>query len=124
MSEKGYIQYIILIIIVLAIAFLSQQPYFREYGKSLFSKGIEAVQGYMAKGANWVNSNVYPKIGGEVSQKTAIITNEINQQKQNTAQNISDKIKNSFSGAVDSVLHTSSTQASSQNCQSVPAPAK
>lgn len=122
MSEKGFVQYIAIIAVILAVVFLSQQPYFRGIGRDMFSKGSSAVQGYLAKGSNWAKDIALPKISGEVAQKQAMVANGIDQQKEKVSESVGTKIKNYVSGVVDSVLGKSNSNFSAQNCPPVQCP--
>ena len=85
---KGFVKNIIIIIVLLVLVFLSQQPYFSEIGKKLFFQAEGQVKTY------W--NNVYPGVSGEVEQKSTFIQQEINKQKNNIMQNTWEKIKNYF----------------------------
>lgn len=119
--KKGIIKYIVIIIVILVIVFLSQQPNLKEFGKNLFSFSQEynKTEGYWAKGANWVKDNIFSKIGGEVQKRGDMAKEELTSQKEKVSESIGEKIKNYFSGIVDSVFHpgenTSPTE-SSKNC--------
>lgn len=111
MREKGFIQYITIIIIILVIVFLSQQPYFRGYGKNI-SREVEALVGsYWLKTAEWTKINIYPKIGGEVAKRGEALKEEvaekITEQKNNFVKNIWNKFKNYFANIF---LKTTGTQ--------------
>jgi hypothetical protein len=115
MKQEGFIKYIVIIIVILIVAFLSQQSYFKGYGKSFSETASGTFMGYWAKGSDWVRANIYPKIGFEVEKRGEIITNEVNQQKEKISESVGEKIKNYFSGIVDSVFHPSSTSSSSSS---------
>ena len=94
MNEKGFIKNIVVIIILLTVVFLSQQSYFREYGKNLYSQIKPQTEAYWSKTAYWFKTNIYPRVSGEVESKSAIVQQEINKQKDNIMQNVWGKIKN------------------------------
>lgn len=75
--ERGFVKNIVIIIIILIVVFLSQQPYFRGYGKDIYNKAESQVALYWSK-------------AGET------VTNEINKGKNKVAQNIWEEIKNYF----------------------------
>lgn len=114
-KEQGFIKYIIIIIVILLVVFLSQQAYSREAGKGLISAATNQAQAYLSKGSNWVMSNVYPKIGGEVQKREDQIKTETDQTKKNVSENVGKKIKNYFSGVANSILGKSNN-----NCQTGP----
>jgi hypothetical protein len=114
------IKYFFIIVAILVIVFLSQQDYSREFGKSLAIKASESISGYWAKGASWAADNVYSKASEEVQNRGEVIKNEINLEKEKVSENISEKIKNYFSGVVDSVIHPTAAKEeniNTQNCQ-------
>ncbi len=108
MNEKGFIQYIVIIIIILAVVFLSQQPYFMGIGKKLYDQS-----------AAWVKANIYPRISSEVIKRGEAIKSEANQEKEKISESLGEKIKNYFSGVVDSVFNpgkNNNSQNSSPQC--------
>jgi len=96
MNEKGFIKNIVIVIALLTVVFLSQQPYFRENGKKLYTQAKVQVGVYWAKTANWFSDNIYPRVSGEVEQKTAIVQEEITKQKNNFMENVWENIKKYF----------------------------
>jgi len=98
--ENGFINYIAGIIIVLVIAFLSQQPYFRGFGANIYNQAEMQIEALLAKGQEWVATNVSPKveskINGEVAKAGEQAKTEIEKQKNNLMQNAWDNIKNYF----------------------------
>ncbi len=120
MDRKNLIKYSVIIIILLLIAFFSQQTYSWRNEKVFISDATNKATAYLATGSNWVMSKIYPKVSGEVQKRGDIIKNEINQEKNNISENILDKTKNYFSGVANSVLHPGT----SQNCQPVQTPTK
>jgi len=113
--DKRIILGIIAIIVVLVVAFLSQQAYLKGTGNTLISGAADQAGAYLSKGSDWVKSNVASKIGGEVTKRGEAIKNEINQEKQKVSENILDKTKNYFTGITDSILHPGTPQ----NCPAV-----
>jgi len=116
--DKKIIFSIIAIIIVLAVVFLSQQAYTREFGKNIVAGAANQASAYLSKGSNWVVSTIYPKISGEVQKREGIIGNEVNQEKQNVSENIGQKVSNYFSGITNSILHPGTPQ----NCAPTTSP--
>ena len=104
-QEKGFIKYIVIIAVILVLVFLSQQAYTKATGKTLISAAMDQVGSYTTKGSNWIMSNIYPKITGEVQKRGEIIQNEVNQEKEKVSENIGKKIQNYFSGVTNSILH-------------------
>ena len=116
MDTKPFIKYIVIIIIILLVAFLSQKAYFWGNEKTFVSEATNQVSAYLAKGSNWVTSKIYPKVTGEVQNRGAIIKTEINQEKEKVSENIGEKISNYFSGVANSVVHPGTPQ----NCSATP----
>ncbi len=94
MYERGFIKNIVVIVIILTVVFLSQQLYFREYGKTLYSQIKPQTEAYWLKTVDWLENNIYSRVSGEVESKSTIIQQEINKQKNNIMQNVWGKIKN------------------------------
>ncbi len=114
--EKRTIFYIVAIIIVLIILFLSQQAFSRNALSGFFSPQKDIVNGvisqtadraaaYLSKGSEWVASSVFEKLGGEVAERGEAIKNGIEEQKNNISENILDKTKNYFSGIANSIVN-------------------
>lgn len=110
--DKRIIFCIIAIIIVLAIAFLSQKAYLKSTENTFVSGIADQAASYLAKGANWALSNTYSKISGEVTKRGEAIQNEVNKEKEKISGNILDTTKNYFSGIVNSIVNPGS----SNNC--------
>ncbi len=116
-TQNGSIKkYILIIIFILAVAFLSQQIFFREAGKT-FVSGASRVGTYLSKGSDWALSAIYPKISGEVQSRGDAIKTEVIQEKNKISENILTKAKNYFSGIADSILHPGENN----NCPAQPA---
>lgn len=118
--QKRFIAYIIAMIAVLVVVFLSQQQYFREKGESLMSNISDTAGAYLSKGSSWasgwVTSNIYSRIGGEAQNRGDLIQNKVEQTSGNiseSSKNTTEKIQNYFSGISDSVLHPEENN----NCQ-------
>lgn len=114
MNEKGFIQYIAIIIIILIIVFLSQQAYFKEIGKKLYDQSAVQIGGYWQKAGAWVGANIYPKLSSEVTERGETIKKEVGAEKQKISESVGEKIKNYFSGIVDSVFNPGKNN--SANC--------
>lgn len=95
-KENGFIKNIVIIIVILVIVFLSQQPNFMEYGKNAFNWVGSQVGFYWSKLSNWAATSIYPKVVGEATKRGEAIKEGINNEKNNLAQNVWEKIKNYF----------------------------
>jgi len=110
--------YIIAIIFILVVAFLSQQPYFVGKGQNIVSDVQNQAQAQMAKASEWINESVFKKTvnsvqsGGETIQNQA--TEKIIEEKNKISDNVGKKVETYFSGVKNSVLNQPNN-----NCQSV-----
>jgi hypothetical protein len=98
-EEKGKkypILNILAVIAILTAAFLSQEPYFKENGKKFYSQINGQITDYWKKAEKWLKTNIYPKVISEAEKRGGEITKEINNQKNNIAQIIWEKLKNYF----------------------------
>jgi hypothetical protein len=111
--EKSFTIYTVIIIFILLVVFSSQQAYSRGVGKNLISAAANQAGAYLSKGADWVMSNVYPKITGEVQKRGDMIKTEVKQEKEKVSENILTKVGNYFSGVANNVLHPDQNN----NCQ-------
>ena len=111
-GEKNNINkyyYIGIIIIILTVVFLSQQGYFNDIGKNLFSNASAAISGYWAKGSNWVTDKAYPQITDQVQKRGEVIKNEVNLEKENISENVLGKVGDYFSGIKNSIINPGKT---------------
>ncbi len=97
-SGAGFIQILVINVIILAIllatVFLSQQAYFAPYGKTLYVKGVGQFNVYWLKLNYWADTNLYPRLSGEAGKGGQLITQEITKQKNSIAQSVWENIKN------------------------------
>ncbi len=95
---RGIIKYIIFILIILAIIFLSQQPYFQEKGKIMYQK----VAGWGSVVKNWCQDffqkNIFSRISSEIEKRQEIAKQELENQSKEIGQNIWQRIENYFLG--------------------------
>lgn len=118
MNEKGFIQYIVIIGIILAVAFLSQGGSllgFLGQGKTFtfVNDAMSQAQAYLAKGSNWVADKVFPGISSEVQKRGEMVREGVEKEKEKITESATEKIKNYFSGITESVLHPGTPQ----NCE-------
>ena len=122
MKERGFIQYIVIIGIILAVVFLSQQAYFRGIGKNIYEKIDAQVGSYWSDANDWIKANIYPRVSSEVTKRGEAIKSEVNQEKEKISESLGEKIKNYFSGVVDSVFNPEKNDNSQNNGQQCPQP--
>ncbi len=99
--ERKNIFYIVGIVAVLGIVFISQQGILSDVGQATQA----AVSGYWAKGAGWATDNAYQPLSDEVQKRGEIIGDEINSGKEKISENILQKVGDYFSGIADSIVH-------------------
>lgn len=105
-QTRGFIQNIVMIAILLAVVFLSQQSYTQTFGKN-WATQIEKKSGAMWQKANdWFKVNIYPKATQEAQKRGAPLTQAITQQKDMVAQTIWEKIKNYFAEKFSTIFKT------------------
>lgn len=117
--KKRFIIYIIIIVVILAAVFLSRQSNSTEWSRNLFAQVAEPVQNYLKMGTDWAEDTAYPQISGEVEKRGDMIKNEIEEGKEKVSQTIGEKIKDYFSGVVDSVFNPEKVQ-QDQQCPQCP----
>ena len=96
MDKKILIQNILIILVILTVVFLSQQPYFRPLGKSVYSQGVSQGSAYWSKMSGWFKAAIYPKVSSQVASGGAKAQQEIVTQKKNFAQSMLNAVKNYF----------------------------
>ena len=108
--EKKIIFSVIIVIIILAGVFLSQQAYSKGVGQNLISDATSQAQKVLAQGANWAMANVYPKITGEVQTRGEVIKKEVGSEQKKVSENIGQKISDYFSGVSNAITHPGTPQ--------------
>ncbi len=106
MSEKGFILNIVMIVVILTLVFLSQQPYFMNTGKNLYLQGIKQGGIYWSNFDEWFKSNIYPGVSREVTRRGETVKKEIDKQKNNVVQNIWEKFKSYFAAKFSKTFGT------------------
>jgi len=103
-KEKGIIKYILAVVAVLAVVFISQQNLFRGTTQTFYNGFSEKVKRSLAGATSWVNANAVPQISSEVKKGGEALKEGASQAKEQVTQNVAEKAKNYFSGIVDSIL--------------------
>lgn len=106
MKEEGFIQNIVLIIVLLTVVFLSQQSFFRPVENNLYSMVSQKIGSPASKIGDWLRASLYPKVSGEVTKGGVAAVQEINNQKNIAAQNVWEKIKNYFAEKFSNISGT------------------
>lgn len=109
-KTKNIIKYILIIIFILFLVFLSQKAYSWRIGKNIIFNASDKASASVSKGSNWITSKIYPKTSGVVQNRGDIIKNEIKQEKEKISENILEKIKNYFSGVGNSIINPGTPQ--------------
>ena len=105
-SERGFIQNIVLIAVIVITVFLSQQPYVKDFAKNIYSPLAKQVNSYLPKISNQFFASIYLKVGGEASSIQLSAQKEITAQKNNAVQNAWDNFKNYFAGKFNKTFDT------------------
>src|SRR5579864_5862573 len=87
---------LILIVVVFAVAFLSQQPAFNYVGKNIYPIIQEQMNVYWQNTLHWLGLNIYSKVAPEVTKRGVDIKNQAINQRNNFLQTIWENIKNYF----------------------------
>ena len=103
---QGFVKNIVIIIIILIMVFLSQHPYFNKIGRKFYFQAESQVKIYWTKTADWFKNSIYSMVSGEVEQKSSVIQQEINKQKNNIVQNIWMRTKNYFAAEFSKIFGT------------------
>ena len=100
--NRKIIIYIVVIIIILIAVFFSQQAVSGKFGQNIVSHVTNKASAYLAKGSDWIMTNVYSKIEEEVQNRGEAIQNGIIDAKQKV-EDIPNKIESYFSGIKNAV---------------------
>ncbi len=106
-QEKGNIKYFVIIGVILAVAFFSQQANLLGKGKSFsfVRDAVEQGQAYVAEGSNWLKAKAFPNISQDLQKRGEMVIEGVEDQKEKVSENVLEKTKNYFSGITDSILH-------------------
>ena len=93
----GFIKYIVIIVVILVLIFLSQQGYLNFIGKSPYVKeAIKQANVFWTKAVNWFDTKVYPIITTEVAERGEQVKGEVEKQKKNFLQHAWETIEGYF----------------------------
>ncbi len=95
-KSGGFIQNIVLVVVLLAIVFLSQSPSFKPVAQNAYNQASKNVGPYVQKGQSWFAATIYPRVSQEVASRGEAVKQEVTTQKNNAAQNIWENFKNYF----------------------------
>ena len=104
---------IIAIIVILVVVYLSQQPYFGGFGKTLVSDATNKAQAVLTKGYNSAMSAIMPKISNPIHNGGEVIQNGVNGVKQKIS-DTQKNIQNYFSGIQNAVEGKSNSSCPTQ----------
>jgi len=105
-SNRGFIQYIVLIAVVLGVVFLSQQPFLHPYEKKAYAVVSEQANLYWTKASLWFTASIYPRVAQEVANRGEPLQSAVVEQKNNLAQSVWENIKNFFAEKFSKVSGT------------------
>lgn len=94
----GIIKYVIFILIILAIVFLSQQAYFQEKGKIIYGKAAEWGSVIKKQCQDFFQKNIFSRISSEIEKRQQIAKQELENQSKEVRGNLWQGIKNYFLG--------------------------
>lgn len=92
----GIVKYVIFILIILAIVFLSQQPYFQEKGKNIYQKAAEWGSAVKNWCQDFFQKNIFSRISSEIEKRQKIAKEELENQSKQAGENLWQRIENYF----------------------------
>lgn len=95
-NQRGFIQNIAIIAVILAVVFLSQQYSADNKENGAYSQIMAQTQQYISKAEDVVKTDIGGKVSGEVAKQKEHISQEVTTQKNNLVQNIWENIKHYF----------------------------
>ena len=111
MQESGFIKYFVILGVILAVVFLSQQVdlFGRHNTFTFVNSAVEKAKEYTAIGTGWFTDQLMPNIGEEAQRRGEMVAEgvveEVNKQKEKATESVTKKIQNYFSGIADAILH-------------------
>ena len=118
------IKYIVIIAVILAVVFFSQQMFFKSWGENTYTWVKGQTGDNMQKAGSYVTDTILPKISGEVEKRGEMVKEGVEQQSQNISESVGEKISNYFAGISDAVLHPSESKpAPAASCPACNCPA-
>lgn len=103
---KGVIKNGIIIIVILALAFISQQHFFDSYGKNTLSFAGQQASLYWHKVGEWFSATIYPRVQKEAAERGQPLKEEVEKQKDNAVKIIWENVKNYFAEKFSKVSGT------------------
>lgn len=85
---------IIIVLIILAILYFGQQPYFEKIGRGIYEKIKSWVSIIWQKCYAFFQKHLFSKVTSEIEKREEIAKQEIKEQTREVGQNIWEKIKN------------------------------
>ena len=108
-NGEGFIAYIVIVAVILAVVFLSQVftlPFEKMKTQQPLLFISEKVKLYWLDATSWIGKNIYPRVSKEVEDRGGALKDEVEKQKDIAAQSIWEKIKNYFAGKFSSISGT------------------
>jgi|GEM_PF-3862752 len=117
------IKNLIIIIAIIGIVFLSQQPKFAVLGQNAYTWVEKKADPYTSKINDVLEDKIYPVVGGEVDKRKEIINQEINTQietqKEKISETLAEKIKNYLTNVVGSIFFPGKVDQKQNNNSSI-----
>ena len=94
--QNGFVQNIVIIAVLLAMVFLSQQSFAKPTAQKIISQISEKTKEYSQKAGDWLKAKTNPYIAKEVQNGGERVKEEVIKQKNNLLQNIWENLKKYF----------------------------
>jgi uncharacterized membrane protein len=95
-NERGFVQNIVMIAVLLAVVFLSQQRYARPIVQNAYAQASNIISPYITKTTHSLQAGILPKVSGEVAKRGDTLQEAVVTQKNSAAQTTWENIKNFF----------------------------
>ena len=95
-EKRGVIINAVMIILILGLAFISQQHFFDSYGKNFFSWSGHQINSSWQAAGDWAKATIYPRAQKEVEERGETLKEEVGKQKDAAAKSVWENIKNFF----------------------------
>ena len=96
---EGFIKYLVIIIGIMGLVFLSQQALVGSVVKDFVYKGADIAKSGTQRAYDWAVAAIYPKFSTEAQKRGEVINEQVSQQKENIS-----NVSNYFSGISDSIF--------------------
>jgi len=105
-NSGGAIKYIAVILAILIVVFLSQQPFARPVAQKVFNFTGSKMEPFASNGKEWFAATIYPRVTQEAKKRGEPLKQEVVTQKDNAVKIIWENVKNYFAGKFSKVFGT------------------